>query len=94
MINAEILSQFTHAGSTYTQVGVHHLPRRGGRATGAKPSVILRAFRELFMYGLKWRREEKLFEKKAEREKSRMPHAKQSVEQAVAYKEPEKPPKA
>jgi len=28
MINAEILYKFTHAGSTYTQVGVHHLPRR------------------------------------------------------------------
>jgi hypothetical protein len=34
------------------------------------------------------------FEKKAEREKSRMPNAKQSVKQAVAHKEPEKTPKA
>jgi glycosyltransferase involved in cell wall biosynthesis len=69
MINAEILYKFTHAGYTYTQVGVRHLPRRGGRATGAKPSVILRAFRELFIFGLKWRREEKLLKKKAGQEK-------------------------
>ena len=65
MINAEILYKFSQAGYSYTQVGVRHLPRRGGRATGAKPAVILRAFRELFKYGLKWRREEKLLKKKA-----------------------------
>ena len=59
MINTEILYKFTRAGYTYTQVGVHHLPRRGGRATGAKLSVIGRAFRELFVYARKWHREEK-----------------------------------
>ena len=59
MINTEILYKFTRAGYTYTEVGVHHLPRRGGRATGAKPIVILRAFRELFAYAWKWHREEK-----------------------------------
>jgi putative flippase GtrA len=58
MINTEILYKFTRAGYTYTQVGVHHLPRRGGRATGAKPSVIIRAFRELFVFARKWNREE------------------------------------
>jgi len=36
---------------------VHHLPRQAGRATGASLSVILRAFRELFAYAYKWRRE-------------------------------------
>jgi len=36
---------------------VHHLPRQAGRATGAKLRVILRAFRELFAYAYKWRRE-------------------------------------
>jgi glycosyltransferase involved in cell wall biosynthesis len=77
MINAEILYKFTHAGYTYTQVGVRHLPRRGGRATGAKPSVILRAFRELFIYGLKWRREEKLLKKKAGQEE--LPGARQKT---------------
>ncbi len=59
MINAEILYKFTRAGYTYTQLGVRHLPRHGGRATGAKPSVILRAFRELFTYAQKWHTEEK-----------------------------------
>jgi glycosyltransferase involved in cell wall biosynthesis len=55
MINTEILYKFTQAGYTYTEVGVHHLPRRGGRATGARPSVILRAFRELIVFALRWR---------------------------------------
>src|SRR5579872_2665791 len=59
MINTEILYKFTRAGYSYTQVGVHHLPRRGGKATGAKPSVILRAFRELFVFAWKWHHEEK-----------------------------------
>lgn len=58
MINTEILYKFTRAGYTYTQIGVHHLPRRGGRATGAKLSVITRAFRELFVFARKWSREE------------------------------------
>jgi hypothetical protein len=58
MINTEILYKFKRAGYTYTEVGVHHLPRRGGRATGAKLSVILRAFRELASYAKKWHREE------------------------------------
>jgi len=59
MINAEILYKFTRAGYTYTQLGVRHLPRRGGRATGAKPAVIARAFREMFTYARKWHREER-----------------------------------
>jgi putative flippase GtrA len=57
MINTEILSKFTCAGLTYTQLGVRHLPRKGGQATGAKPAVILRALRELFCYAWKWHRE-------------------------------------
>jgi glycosyltransferase involved in cell wall biosynthesis len=57
MINTEILYKFTRAGYTYTELGVRHLPRRGGRATGAKLSVIARAFREMFIYAFKWRRE-------------------------------------
>jgi putative flippase GtrA len=63
MINTEILYKFIRAGYTYTQIGVRHLPRSGGRATGAKPSVILRAFRELVVYAFKWHREEKLLGK-------------------------------
>lgn len=90
MINTEILYKFTRAGYSYTQVGVRHLPRLGGQATGAKPSVILRAFRELFIYALKWNREEKLLEKSAGRQKPRV----QPVKQAVSEDEPEKTPKA
>lgn len=93
-INTEILYKFVRAGYTYTQVGVRHLPRRGGRATGAKPSVIMRAFRELFVYALKWHREEKLLEKKVVREKSRKPQAKPPLERIVARKESEKTSKA
>ena len=59
MINTEILYKFTRAGYTYTERGVHHLPRHGGRATGAKPSVVARAFREMFTFAWKWRREER-----------------------------------
>ncbi len=66
MINAEILYKFTRAGYTFTELGVHHLPRHGGRATGARPSVILRAFRELIFYAWKWHREEQETKKTAQ----------------------------
>lgn len=59
MINTEILYKFRRAGYTYTEVGVQHLPRRGGKATGAKLSVIARAFREMFTYAHKWHQEER-----------------------------------
>ena len=94
MINTEILYKFSRAGNTYTQVGVRHLPRHGGRATGAKPSVILRAFRELFVYAIKWHREEKHLEKIAKREEPGSRQVEQSEEQVVAYMKPEKTPKA
>jgi len=58
MINAEMLYKLTRAGYTYKELGVHHLPRQAGRATGAHLRVILRAFRELFVYARKWHREE------------------------------------
>ncbi len=58
MINTEMLYKFKRAGYTYTEVGVQHLPRRGGRATGANLSVITRAFHELFIYARKWHQEE------------------------------------
>jgi glycosyltransferase involved in cell wall biosynthesis len=64
MINTEILYKFTRAGYTYTQLGVRHLPRLGGQATGAKPAVIARAFREMFVYARKWHREEREERKK------------------------------
>jgi glycosyltransferase involved in cell wall biosynthesis len=58
MINAELLYTLTRAGGTYKELAVHHLPRRAGRATGAKLSVILRALRELLVYAYRQRREE------------------------------------
>ena len=58
MINAEILYKLARAGYTLTEVGVQHLPRRAGKATGAKPTVILRALWEMFVYAEKWRKEE------------------------------------
>jgi glycosyltransferase involved in cell wall biosynthesis len=48
LISTEILARAAKKGCSIAQVGVHHFPRRTGRATGAKSSVILRAFRELF----------------------------------------------
>ena len=92
MINTEILYKFIRAGNTYTQVGVRHLPRHGGRATGAKLSVIMRAFRELFVYAFKWHYEEKQLEKMNRQSKPGLKQARQS-EEVVAYMKPEKTPK-
>ncbi len=58
MINTEMLYKLKRFGYTYTQLGVRHLPRKSGRATGAKLSVIVRAFHELYVYAQKWHREE------------------------------------
>jgi hypothetical protein len=58
MINAEILYKLARAGYTYTELGVQHLPRLAGKATGAKLTVILRALGELFIYAERWRKEE------------------------------------
>ena len=58
MINAELLYKLARAGCCYREIGVHHHPRKGGRAAGARPGVILRAMRELFSYARRWRREE------------------------------------
>lgn len=65
MINTEILYKFTRAGYTYTEIGVRHLPRRGGRATGARPSVIARAFREMFVFAWKWQHESQMQQRPA-----------------------------
>ncbi|GCE13761.1 glycosyltransferase family 2 protein [Tengunoibacter tsumagoiensis] len=59
MINTEMLYKFKRAGFTYTEVGVRHLPRTEGIATGARPAVILRALRELLYFARKWRWEER-----------------------------------
>src|SRR5437879_3539081 len=59
MINVEILYKLSRAGYTYAEIGVQHLSRQAGKATGAKPAVILRALNEMFIFAKKWRREEK-----------------------------------
>ena len=58
MINAEVLYKLGRYGYTYTEVGVRHLPRQAGMATGAKPAVIVRALREMFVFARRWHAEE------------------------------------
>jgi glycosyltransferase involved in cell wall biosynthesis len=48
LISAEILARAAGKGFSITQVGVHHYPRTAGSPTGAKFTVIFRAFKELF----------------------------------------------
>jgi glycosyltransferase involved in cell wall biosynthesis len=48
LISAEILARAKRKGYRITQKGVHHYPRTAGVQTGAKLSVIIRAFKELF----------------------------------------------
>jgi len=50
--SAEFLIRSKRAGYEIVEVGVHHRPRRAGSPTGARPDVIIRAFRELFR--LRW----------------------------------------
>jgi glycosyltransferase involved in cell wall biosynthesis len=64
MINAELLYKLKQAGCTYKEVGVRHLPRRSGKATGANLSVIARAFRELLIFAHKWKKEQYKYTKK------------------------------
>lgn len=47
MISAEMLIRLKRDGVRIKEVPVTHLPRTRGNPTGAKPSVILRAFREM-----------------------------------------------
>jgi glycosyltransferase involved in cell wall biosynthesis len=46
--SAEFLIKARRAGFHLREQRVTHLPRTAGRATGARPHVILRAFRDLF----------------------------------------------
>ena len=45
--SAEFLIKARRGGFRFEELRATHFPRTAGRATGAKPSVILRAFREL-----------------------------------------------
>lgn len=46
-VNAELLARARRAGVPVIEVGVSHRPRRAGRASGARPAVVLRATWEL-----------------------------------------------
>ena len=48
LINTEIFARLNNKGYKIYQLGVHHYPRTAGVQTGAKLTVILRAFKELF----------------------------------------------
>jgi glycosyltransferase involved in cell wall biosynthesis len=47
MVNTEILSQAFRFGMRIKEVEVTHYPRQHGQPSGAKPRVIIKAFREL-----------------------------------------------
>lgn len=47
VISPELLLKLQMAGAKWEEVAVEHFPRRSGVASGARPSVILRAFWEL-----------------------------------------------
>lgn len=48
LISTELLAKATNKGLKIREIGVNHYPRKAGEQTGAKLSVILKAFRELF----------------------------------------------
>jgi glycosyltransferase involved in cell wall biosynthesis len=48
LISVEILAKLKKMGCKIVELGVHHYPRIAGTQTGAKPSVILKAFQESF----------------------------------------------
>ena len=58
MLNTEVIYKWSRRGATYTQQGVRHYPRQGGKATGAKLHVIVRALGQVFFFAEKWRKEE------------------------------------
>ncbi len=46
--SAELMARLQQKGLAFKEVPVTHLPRVAGNPTGAKPAVIIRAFKELF----------------------------------------------
>jgi glycosyltransferase involved in cell wall biosynthesis len=60
MIDTEFLVGAKALGYRITEVPVTHMPRTEGNATGAKPAVILRAFRDLLRFRLKSARKARL----------------------------------
>jgi len=51
--SAELLIKLRVAGRTLAEVGVPHHPRTAGSATGARPSVVLRAVRDFWLLRLR-----------------------------------------
>ena len=51
--SAEMIIKLRAAGKTVVEVGVPHYPRTAGTATGAKPSVVLRAVRDFWLLRLR-----------------------------------------
>ncbi|MBX4198390.1 bifunctional glycosyltransferase family 2/GtrA family protein [Candidatus Parcubacteria bacterium] len=47
MLSAELLVRLQRQGVVFKEIPVTHLPRLKGSPTGAKPSVIVRAFKEM-----------------------------------------------
>lgn len=47
MLSAELLIRLQRQGIVFKQIPVTHLPRTKGSPTGAKPAVIIRAFKEM-----------------------------------------------
>jgi glycosyltransferase involved in cell wall biosynthesis len=50
--SAELLIKLRAAGRSVAEVGVPHYPRTAGSATGAKPSVVLRAVKDFWLLRL------------------------------------------
>ena len=48
LIDTEVLAKARAKGFNITEVGVTHYPRQAGEQTGAKLTVIIKAFKELF----------------------------------------------
>ncbi|MDQ2966326.1 MAG: glycosyltransferase family 2 protein [Chloroflexota bacterium] len=51
--SAELLIKLRESGRTVAEVGVPHYPRTAGSATGARPSVVLRAVRDFWALRLR-----------------------------------------
>jgi glycosyltransferase involved in cell wall biosynthesis len=56
MISTELLVKAARNGFRIVEHGVNHLPRRAGVQTGARIGVIVRAFKELLVYAIRWHR--------------------------------------
>ena len=48
MVNTELMVKLGRSGAGVVELGVTHLPRTSGKARGANPRVIAKAFSELF----------------------------------------------